>query len=217
MAVAETPDENGAFPRLSDADVEILAAAGRRLTLRAGDTLYRAGDATNELIAILSGVVELNDCGEVVGVHGARRFLGELNLVTGEPVYITAVVREDGEAIALTRDALQRVVSADQRLGDLILRAYLARRATLIGLGHGVRLIGSRLSLDTRRLREFLTRNRVPHSFLDVEDDERADALLRGLCVKTCETPVVVTGQDVLRNPSNGELAAALHLRGTVD
>src|SRR4051794_21475376 len=217
MSIAETPDQNGAFPRLSDEDLAILASEGRRLALEPGDALYRSGDEENDFYALVSGAVELTDGDEVIGVHGARRFLGELNLVTGEPVYVTAVVREPGEAIALTRGELQSVVSAHQRLGDLILRSYLARRASLIGSGAGTRLIGSRLSPDARRLREFLTRNRIPHTFVDLEADERADALLRGLCVKPCETPVVVRGPEVLRNPSNGELAATLRLRGAVD
>jgi thioredoxin reductase (NADPH) len=217
MAVTETPDRDGAFPRLSDADLAILASAGRRIALRPGDTLYRAGDASNDFFALLSGLVAIADADAVIGVHGARRFLGELNLVTGEPVYLTAAVREVGEALVLSRDALQQVVSAHQGLGDLILSAYLTRRAALIGLGSGTRVIGSPLSPDTRRLREFLTRNRIPHTFVDLEADEQAEALLRGLCVKACETPVVVRGEQVLRNPANAELADALHLRGRVD
>jgi thioredoxin reductase (NADPH) len=213
----ETPDREGAFPTLSDAELAILESAGRRVALAPGETLYRAGDATNDFYAVLSGLVAITDGAEVIGVHGARRFLGELNLVTGEPVYLTAVVREGGEALVLSRDALQGVVSAHQALGDRILSAYLARRAVLIGRGAGMRLIGSRFSPDTRRLREFLTRNRIPHAFVDLETDEQAEALLRGLCVKTGETPVVVTGERVLRNPGNSELADALHLRGRMD
>jgi thioredoxin reductase (NADPH) len=217
MAVTETPDRLGAFPTLSDEDLAILASAGRRVVLRRGDTLYRAGDASNDFFAVLSGLVEIADRGEVIGVHGARRFLGELNLVTGEPVYVTTVVREAGEALVLSREALRRVVAAHQRLGDMILSAYLARRAALIGLGTGTRLIGSPLSPDTRRLREFLTRNRIPHTFVDLEADEQAEALLRGLSVEPSETPVVVRGDHVLRNPANAALADALHLRGHVD
>src|SRR3954454_1906197 len=213
MSIAETPDQNGAFPRLSDEDLAILASEGRRLALEPGDALYRAGDRENDFVALVSGVVELTDGDEVIGVHGARRFLGELNLVTGEPVYVTATVREGGEAIALTRTDLQRVVSAHQRLGGLILRSYLARGAWLIGLGSGTRVIGSPLSPDTRRLREFLTRNRIPHTFVDLESDPQAEALMRGLSVSTRDTPILVRGSEVLRRPSNRDLADALHMR----
>jgi thioredoxin reductase (NADPH) len=214
--IAETPDVDGAFPQLRDEDLEILAAAGRRVALRDGETLYRAGDPTNDFYALLSGLVAISDGDEILSVHGARRFLGELNLVTGEPVYLTAQVREDGEALRLDRVQLQRVVSAHQALGDRILRAYLQRRAGLIGVGSGMRVIGSPLSPDTRRLRDFLARNRIPHTFVDLEADDDAEALLRGLCVRPAETPVVVRGDKVLRNPANAELADELHLRAPV-
>src|SRR5436190_14599100 len=75
-----------------------------------------------------------------------------------------------------------------------------------------MRLVGSRFSPDTRRLREFLTRNRIPHTLLDLESDEQADRLLRGFRIAPRETPVVVGGSTVLRNPSNHEVAEALSL-----
>ena len=98
-----------------------------------------------------------------LGVFGERRFAGELGLMTGQPAVHTGVVREAGEAIVLSRDELEEVITDNQQLGDVLLGAFLARRAVLIGLGSGVRLIGSHLSPDSRRLREFLTRNRIPH------------------------------------------------------
>ena len=108
--------------------------------------------------------------------------------------------------------ALRELVVAEPGIGDLILRAYLARRALLIGLGAGPRVIGSRFSPDTRRLRVFLVRNRLPHGFIDLEDDRSADALLRHLHVEPHETPIVLRGREMLRNPSNAELARALGL-----
>ncbi|MCW3015517.1 MAG: cyclic nucleotide-regulated FAD-dependent pyridine nucleotide-disulfide oxidoreductase [Solirubrobacterales bacterium] len=149
----------------------------------------------------------------VVGVHGDMRFVGELNLVTGQPTFLTAVVQRQGEAIVLSRDELQAVVSANQQLGDVIVNALIARRGLLIGQGSGLRLIGSHLAPDSLRLREFLTRNRIPHSFLDLETDSQADLLLRWLSIAPRETPLVLGGSLALRNPSNSEVAEALHLR----
>jgi thioredoxin reductase (NADPH) len=219
--IDETPDRDGAFPRLSDEHMATLEATGRRRTVQAGEVLFRAGDRSYDFFAVVEGRVAIVDGygspdERVIGVHGERRFLGELNLITGEPVYLAAVVRAPGELLVVDRDALQRVVAADQRLGDLILSAYLARRAILIGLGSGLRLIGSRLSPDSRRLREFLTRNRIPHTFVDLEADAQAEALLRGLCVSPSETPIVTRGAEILRNPSNVELAEALSMRAKV-
>jgi thioredoxin reductase (NADPH) len=77
-----------------------------------------------------------------------------------------------------------------------------------------MRIIGSRYSPDTRRLRDFAMRNRLPHHWIDLESDPGAEALLRRLGVQPSECPVVLLGPDrVMRNPSNVELARALGLR----
>jgi thioredoxin reductase (NADPH) len=210
-------DRDGAFPRLADELLAPLDAAGRRRPLTEGEILFRAGDRSSDFFVVLRGRVAIVDGFEcpaerVLGVHGDSRFVGELNLMTGEPAYLTAVVREAGEAIVLSRDELQAVIAANQQLGDLIVSAFVARRTLLIGLGSGVRLIGSHLSPDSRRLREFLTRNRIPHRFLDLESDPQADRLLRGLSISPCETPLVVRGSLTLRNPTNHDVAEALNL-----
>jgi thioredoxin reductase (NADPH) len=217
--VAQDPfDSDAAFPRLGKELLSVLEAAGERRPLRTGEVLFRAGDPSSDFFVVLHGGVAVVDGfgspGErVIGVHGAQRFVGELNLVTGQPAFLTAVVQEAGEAIVLTREQLRAVVSANQQLGDVIVNAFLARRALLIGLGSGMRLIGSHLSPDSRRLREFLTRNRIPHSFLDVETDSQADELLQWLSVAPRDTPLLLRGSLALRNPSNSEVAEALNLR----
>jgi len=183
-----------------------------------GDVLFADGDATYDFFVVLSGkvaIVQDADCPDehTIGVHGERRFLGELNLLTGEAVYLTARVIEAGEVLQVPRKRLREFIDGEPGLADLIMRAYLARRALLIGLGVGPRVIGSRYSPDTRRLRVFLARNRFPHGFLDLEEDSGADALLRELGVEPGETPIVLHGHEMLRNPSNDELARALGVR----
>jgi thioredoxin reductase (NADPH) len=219
--LAETPDRNGAFPRLSDEQIAALAEHGERRATRVGDVLFREGDESYDFFVVLRGkvaVVEGVGADEhEIAVHGAGRFLGELSLLTGQAAFFTAVVREQGEVLVVPVERLRQLVAHDPVLGDLILRAFLARRELLIGLGTGFRIIGSRFSPDTRRLREFAARNRLPHRWIDLEQDEEAEALLRGLGVSPEETPVVIwRGKHVLRNPSNAELARAVGLRAPV-
>jgi thioredoxin reductase (NADPH) len=217
--VEETFDRDGAFPRLTEEQLEILDRVGERRPLVPGDVLFRPGDHYDFFALVWGRVAILDDYGSphesVVGIHGDGRFIGELGLITGEPAMLAAVARAPGEAIVVRREALQTLVGANQQLGDLILSALIARRALLIGLGSGLRLIGSRLTADTRRLREFLTRNRIPHTFLELESDAQAEALLRGLSIAPRETPIVVRGTTVLRNPSNIEMGDALNLRAS--
>jgi thioredoxin reductase (NADPH) len=219
QTLEETPDLYGAFPRLTDAQIEALQARGARRRTEQGEVLYRSGDATCDFFVILDGkvaVVEGEDSGEQpIAVHGPGRFLGELGLLTGQAVLLTAVVVEPGEVLVVPVERLREVVGQDTQLGDLILKSLLIRRTLLIGLGSGLRIIGSRYSADTRRLREFAARNRIPHRWIDLERDPGAEALLRDLGISPEETPVVIwRAETVLRNPTNAELAEALGLRG---
>lgn len=214
----ETPDQYGAYPRLEDAQIAQLEAHGTRRATRLGESLFREGDESCDFFVIASGLVTVVDGygtprERVLGVHGRGRFLGELNLLTGQRVFTTAVVAAAGEVVQVPVRALRDLVAKDSSLGDLILRAYLTRRWLLIGLGTGLRIVGSRYSADTRRLREFAARNRLPHRFVDLEEDRAAEALLRDLGVAPEETPVVILAEDqIYRNPSNSGLARAVGL-----
>jgi thioredoxin reductase (NADPH) len=216
--VEETPDVYGAYPSLSEQQLATLASVGEERPVRPGDVLYREGERTGDFFAILEGKVEVVEESNVgqrsIGIHGPHRFLGELGLLTGQAVFVSAVVREPGKVLVVEAAMLRKIVTQDQVLGDLILRAFILRRSILIGIGVGIRIIGSRHSPDTRRLREFAARNRLPHHWIDVESDPGAEELLRRVAIEPSDCPVVLLGPGrVLRNPSNIELARALGLR----
>jgi thioredoxin reductase (NADPH) len=216
---AETGDLHGAFPRLTDDQLEMLRAVGEVREVEPGEVLFREGDEAYDFFALETGSVAIvsgyrSEEPEVIAVHGERRFTGELNLLTGTGVYLTAVAREPGTVIQVPADQLRELVAENEELSNLIMRAYIQRRAILIERNVGAKLIGSRFSPDTRRLHEFLTRNRLPHRLIDLEEDEEAEAFLRGLGVEASETPVVIwTRGDVARNPSNAEVAARVGLK----
>ena len=214
--LTETPDLHGAFPRLSPGHLTALETAGEVRDTHAEDVLVREGDTPSDFVVVLSGLVEtLEGSGpqqRSMGLHGPRRFLGDLNLLTGQPSFLTAVVREPGEVLAVSVDQLREAVTEDSSLGDLILRAYLSRRWLLLELGTGVRVIGSRFSPDTRRLRQFLARNRIPHRWVDLEEDTNAEDLLRQLRVGPEDTPIVIWRDHLLRRPDDATMARVLGL-----
>ena len=214
--IDEPANRNGAFPRLDEDQRARLRAVGETLPTKTGDVLFEAGDRSYDFFVVESGAVTIVQGygaeNRVIAVHGRHRFLGELSLLTGSTVYLTAVVRDPGEVIRVPVAKLLALVAGDEELANIILRAYLSRRSILIEAGAGVRVIGSRYSTDARRLREFLARNRMPFNFLDVEEDDEADTLLRTLGIRASETPVVLGAGGVLRNPSNAEIGAMLGL-----
>jgi thioredoxin reductase (NADPH) len=215
--VAETPDRDGAFPRLSESQIETLTAHGRCSRTTVGECLYHQGDSRYDFFVILEGLVSAHTDADgveaAVAVHGPRRFLGELSLLTGQPAFYTTVVREAGEVVQASPETLRRLVGEDPALGDLVLRAFLLRRELLSGLGAGLKIVGSRYLPDTGRLCEFAARNRLPFRWIDPEGDPGAEALLEQLGILPEETPVVVWGSRIWRNPGNAELAAAVGMR----
>src|ERR1700684_3973359 len=208
----ETPDLFGAYPRLTEDQIATLRPGGTRRPVGGDGILIREGTRSDELFLILSGKVAIvtdDEYGEgrVLRVHEPRPCLGEPGELEGQPAFYTAIVVVEGEVLAVPTSRVRDLVAHDQFLSDVILRAYLVRRSLLIGQGVGFRIIGSCFSSDSTRLREFATRNRLPHRWLDLESDRNAERLLRHFEIPPEDTPVVIWGTKVLRNPSNVELA----------
>src|SRR5215216_1740688 len=206
------------FPALREDQIEVLSRYGETRETAAGQVLFRAGDTQNDFIVVLEGEVEVVDdfAGEAreMGVFRPGSFLGDLHMLTGQGVPLSAVVREGGELLAIPRERLKEVVTEESDLSDIILKTFLARRSYLMRTGVGLRIVGSRHSSDATRLREFATRNRLPHVWIELEEDPKAEALLERIGAKPSETPVTIwQGKDVLKNPTNAELARDIGLK----
>jgi thioredoxin reductase (NADPH) len=211
---AETDD---AFRQLDDAELAALRPLGVRRTVSAGEYLYREGDPGYDFYVVLSGAVEIvvspDGKERVIARHSPGRFLGELNLLTGQRVFVSARVAEPGEVLAVPREALRRVIATNASLSDKILAAFLARRAILLtGASSAIRVIGSRFSPDSSRVREFLVRNRIPHDWLDPDADSDVERLLQEFDIPPRDLPVVIVSGKVLRRPTPGILADYLGL-----
>ncbi len=128
-------------------------------------------------------------------------------------------VADAGELLAITPDALRRIVQVDAELSDILMRAFILRRASLIASGQGdIVLVGSRHSAATLRVREFLIRNGQPHTYLDADSDPGVQALLDRFAFQTSDVPVVICHSDrVLKNPTNAEIAEFLGFNHSLD
>jgi thioredoxin reductase (NADPH) len=196
---------------LSSSQLAMLAQHGEERTAGVGETLFEIGDETYPFIAIIDGEVAVTDsAGHEIVRHGAASFLGEMNLLSGQTVFLTAVVTEPTRYIAVDREVLRRLLFEDGSLSDLLLSAFVQRRELLQRReGVGIEIVGPRESGETRRLVEFARRMRLPHSWLVPEEDSHATALLEHL--ETTELPLVrLPGGGELRRPTNGELSRAL-------
>jgi thioredoxin reductase (NADPH) len=216
-----TAPNPGADPFLSppmDAEqMALLSRYGQERPTTAGQVLFREGDRAYDFIVVLSGAVSVVDheAGAVrdLGTLGPGRFVAELNILTGERVFATAVVREPGSVLVVPVDRLQEAITQNQDLGDVIVQVILRRRQWFVQQRVGLRIIGSRTSPDARRLREFAARNRLLHVWVDLDTDPAAGVVLAQQGLGPDDAPVVVMrGGEVLRNPSNSQLARAAGL-----
>jgi thioredoxin reductase (NADPH) len=213
-------DDTVAFPTLDGANLALLETLGTQRPMTVGEYLYQEGDTTYDFYALRSGAVEIvvgsNGAERLIVRHGPGNFLGELNLLTGQRVYVSARVVAPGEVIVAPRAALQQVIATNPGLGDTILAAFLARRSRLLtGAAAAIRVVGSRFSPESLQIREFLARNRIPHQWLDPDRDAAVEELLSTFAVAPSELPVVITASAVLRRPTPGKVAEYLGL--TID
>src|SRR5215467_6986869 len=204
-------------PPLSADQLALLRRYGQERPTTAGQVLFREGDRTYDFIVILSGSIAVVDhqaaAERELATLGPGRFVAELNILTGERVFATAVVREPGSVLSVPVDRLHALIAQDQQLSDVIVQVILRRRQWFVQQRAGLRILGSRTSPDARRLQEFATRNRLLYVWVDVDTDPGAGAVLAQHGLAPSDAPVVLMrGGEVLRNPSNSELARAVGL-----
>jgi thioredoxin reductase (NADPH) len=146
-------------------------------------------------------------------------FTGELSLLSGRRALVRIRAGEASELIEIEREALRGLVQTDSELSDIFLRAFILRRLELIARGIGdLVLIGSNHSLDTFRIKEFLTRNYQPYAYIDLERDPEVQELLDRFHVAIDELPVLICRRSiVLRNPSNQEIVDCLGFNEGID
>lgn len=210
--------EEIAFPTLSEAQFDRLAGYGTVREVEVGELLFVPGDRDYDLFVMIDATVAVlyrdGDEEKVLATHGAGRFLGELNMLTGSQLMVAARVIAPGRVLQIPHPEFRRVLDREAGVSRTIIDAFIARRAILQrGAGaRTVQVLGSRFSPEALRLRQFLTRQRLPHTWDDLEDRGDVDQVLAQAGVGPADIPVVITPTGVLRRPTPGELAAAIGL-----
>jgi len=212
-----------AFPVLTPSQIDALRGSGRLRTVAAGEVLFQEGDRGFCFYVVIDATVEIvetsSGAAKLVVVHGPGQFTGDVDMLSGRVALVTARVGQPGQLLEINAAALRKAVADFPQLGEILVKAFLARRALLISGGiTGVRIIGSRFSPDSHRLRDFATRNGIPFTWIDLETDEQAETLLREFGIPPSATPVVIGkhGKFAL-NPSLAEFGHCAGLDITLD
>lgn len=216
-----SPDEM--FPALSAEQQERMLSHGRIRKVVSGEILVELNQQPTKVFVVVEGKLEAlrvsDNREEVFAMCGPGMFTGELNLLSGRRALARIRAAEPSELIEVEREALLNLVQTDSGLSDIFLRAYILRRLELIARGIGdLVLIGSSHALDTFRIKEFLTRNYQPYSYVDLDRQEDFQDLLDRFHVAITDLPVLICrGNVVLRNPTNEEITNCLGFNEAVD
>jgi thioredoxin reductase (NADPH) len=191
--------------------------------VQGGEVLIEAGARHYPLFVVVSGALEVvrDSCAgeELATTHRAGQFSGELNLVSGRRGLASVRAAEAGEVIAVERDSLLSLLQTDAELSEIFMRAFILRRVALINRGFGdVVVLGSQYSPRTLEIREFLSRNAHPHTYLDLDSDEVSQESLDRWQISADDVPVVICrGESVLKNPTNAQVADCLGFNEAID
>src|SRR5947207_2871010 len=212
------------FPVLEPAEIERVRRFGKVRSYGAGEALAKVGKVGLGLTIILGGNVDITQHDEsgrrtAIVTHGPGAFMGELAQLAGRPALVDAHTKEPVEALIIRPDKLRAVLIAEAELGERIMRALILRRVGLLETGTGGPVIVGRAENgDVLRLEGFLRRNGHPRQRLDPETDPEAKALIDRFHVDAGQLPIVLCpGGQLLRNPSEADLARCIGLLGPID
>ena len=212
------------FPHLDEHDFSRLRRFGEIRHFPPGAAIMKAGEVAEGLAVVLKGIIDVRQGGAIsqrqaIVQHGPGSFLGELAQLSDRPALVDATAEGEVEAIVIPGRRLRDVLVQEADLGERIMRALILRRVGLLEAGQaGPIVIGVFGSADMMRLENFLRRSGHPHRALDAENDGCAQTLLQRFVIQPEHLPIVLCpGGQILRNPSEGELARCIGLLKPID
>ena len=195
-----------------DATYRILAASSGADALEVVTELTRRGDAialfvVDQRMPAMTGIELLREA--IPLQPDAKRVL--LTAYADTEAAITAI-----NVIALDHYILKPWDPPEERLYPILDDLLADWTATHRPAFEGLRLLAGRWAPRGHAIRDFLTRNQVPYTWLDPGEDEggRLAATLDGPVDPA--TPIVISADGtVLRDPSNRDLAGAVGMATT--
>ena len=221
--LTSAPDAALMFPTLTSAQIARIAAHGVLRPIARGEVLIEGGRTDVPFFVLKAGEIEVirpSGLGDLlIGVLGPAQFTGDVSMILGRPAQMRLRVRSSGEVVQLTRDQMHALIQTDAEISDVLMKALIRRRIAVVAQGIGdVLLIGSGGSAATLRIKEFLTRNAHPFTYLDLDGDADVQDVLARFDVDRADVPVVICrGESVLNRPSNQEIAHCLGFNERID
>lgn len=218
--MSEVYGANNAYPPFDDVQVRQIDSYGTREMVEVGDRLFEPGQSYYDFFYMVGATAEIvgtSSTGDdvTIAMDGPGRFLGELNMLTGQATVLTARVVSAGEVIRVPSTRFRELLDREVALSDIIFRALLARRNMMLSgaATQSVQLIGTSLSSDTLAIRTWLARSGIAHTWVDVETGD-AVAPMEQSGITSADLPVLVTPMQTVRSATVETVAHALGMPG---
>ena len=210
------------FPVLEPGQIDRLRRFAEPRSFSDGERLVSAGEPASAMYIILKGEVIAKQRDDIVKYDPfvtvtPGMFTGELAQLSGRPALVDLVAQGDVDTLAIPSPRIRDVMIEEAEIGEHMMRALILRRVGLMEQGIGPVIVGPADNADVVRLEGFLTRNGHPHQVLD-ERDECGQYIIERYNVDPHDLPIVLCpGGQLLRNPSENELARCIGMVGTID
>ncbi|WP_350292635.1 FAD-dependent oxidoreductase [uncultured Croceitalea sp.] len=200
------------FPILTQKQINVLKEYGTIETFEESTLVFQVGDNSYDFFVVLSGEVCVKDEGyneKVIVTHGLNEFTGDNSMLSSRKAQFNAYASKGSTLLRIKPDKLQHLISKHSDISDLLLSAFLQRQETMLNeFSGGIKLIGSQSSKETYALRDFMEKNHIWHTFLNIDISEEALQLLDSFSIKEDELPILLNpAGEVCRKPTILELA----------
>jgi thioredoxin reductase (NADPH) len=226
MSVVDTRRDQ-IFPHLAKDQIEQARrfACGPPQRFAPNKPLFRQGERNASSFIVLDGEVEVyrhDSAGQesLIVEHDRGSITGELSQLAGRASLAEGRAGPNGcEALAFDAPHLRALIIGSAEVGEIIMRAFILRRTSLIAEGGtGSILVGRASEVNLLRIQSFLARNGYPFTVLDVDNDEEGNAMVERLGLVDNDLPVLICPNGALfKRPSDAEAAQCLGMMPDLD
>lgn len=200
------------FPELDYKQIRTLKKYGEVEHFSEETKVFELGQLEYDFFVILKGRVRIVDpTGDdrLIVNHGKNEFTGDSGMLSNRGAQFNAIAVSGTTLLRLKPEQLKLAISQHSDISEVLLNAFLLRQETVLAeyVG-GMKLIGSGKSKKTYELRDFMEKNHIWHTFLDVDTNEEATGLLETFKLKKDDLPILINaGAKICLNPNLKELA----------
>ena len=200
------------FPVLTQKQINILKGFGTEITFEKETALFHVGDSYYDFYVVLDGEVNINDPHDdnrVLVTHGINEFTGDNSMLSNRSIPFNAYASQGASVLRIKPDILKEIISRHSDISDVLLSAFLLRQEVMLKeFSGGIKVIGSEKSKETYGLRDFMDKNHIWHSFLNIDESIEAKELLVSFNLSYADLPLIISlSGEIYKNPTITELA----------